>query len=68
MNSPLQEAAAAGLEQAQANHFFEKQLEEYAERRDVLIDAFKELGLKYTTAEGTYFALLVRIFLHDDQV
>lgn len=59
VNSPLQEAAAAGLEQANANNFFQKQLAEYVERREVLIDAFKQLGLKYTTAEGTYFALLV---------
>lgn len=52
MNSPLQEAAACGLEQAKARAFFETQTQEYLDRRDVLIAAFRELGLKYTTAEG----------------
>lgn len=59
--SPLQEAAAAGLEKAREYKFFETQLLEYAERRDILIDAFKKLGLKYTHPEGSYFILLVRI-------
>ena len=58
-NSPLQEAAAAGLEQAPGRKFFETQLAEYDERRKVLTDAFDELGLKYTMPEGSYFVLLV---------
>jgi aspartate/methionine/tyrosine aminotransferase len=57
-NSPLQEAVAAGLEQAKELNFFEKQTQEYLERRDVLIDAFKRLGFPYTMTEGTYFTLL----------
>ncbi|PPQ99041.1 hypothetical protein CVT24_003601 [Panaeolus cyanescens] len=57
-NSPLQEAAAAGLEQAKERKFFETQREEYTERRKVLSDAFDELGLKYTQPEGSYFILL----------
>ncbi|KDQ64893.1 hypothetical protein JAAARDRAFT_28546 [Jaapia argillacea MUCL 33604] len=57
-NSPLQEAAAAGLEQATERGFFEKQLAEYAERREVLCNAFERLGMKYTLPEGSYFVLL----------
>ncbi|KAF5333437.1 hypothetical protein D9611_002399 [Ephemerocybe angulata] len=57
-NSPLQEAAATGLEQAKERKFFENQLSEYAERRKVLCDAFDEIGLKYTLPEGSYFVLL----------
>lgn len=58
-NSPLQEAAAAGLERAKAYNFFPTQIKEYAERRDVLTKVFDELGLKYTLPQGSYFVLLV---------
>ena len=58
-NSPLQEAAAAGLEQVVARNFFQIQRDEYAERRQVLIDCFDQLGLPYTHPEGGYFILLV---------
>lgn len=59
-NSPLQEAVAAGLEKVKENKFFETQLREYSERRDILLKAFDDLGLKYTHPEGSYFVLLVR--------
>jgi kynurenine aminotransferase len=55
----LQEAAAAGLEQAKARGYFEKQIEEYIERRTTLASAFDRLGMKYTMPEGAYFLLLV---------
>jgi len=58
-NSPLQEAAASGLEQAKDRKFFEIQRTEYEERRKILCDAFNDLGLKYTLPEGSYFILLV---------
>ena len=58
-NSPLQEAAAAGLERAKEHDFFATQTREYAERRDVLVKAFDNLGMKYTLPQGTYFILLV---------
>jgi kynurenine aminotransferase len=58
-NSPMQEAVASGLEQSMKNGFFELQNREYAERRDILIDGFKRLGVKYTHPEGSYFALMV---------
>ncbi|KAF8828176.1 hypothetical protein HHX47_DHR4000610 [Lentinula edodes] len=56
--SPLQEAAAAGLEQVQECKFFQTQTAEYAERRKVLTDCFDTLGLSYTNPEGSYFILL----------
>jgi kynurenine aminotransferase len=58
-NSPLQEAAAAGLEQAVERKYFETQRAEYTARRKVLTDAFDKLGMKYTLPEGSYFVLLV---------
>ncbi|KAG6903372.1 hypothetical protein C0995_013125 [Termitomyces sp. Mi166 len=57
-NSPLQEAAAAGLEQAKEHKFFENQLKEYTERRAILTEAFDRLGMKYSLPEGSYFVLL----------
>ncbi|PIL26398.1 hypothetical protein GSI_12155 [Ganoderma sinense ZZ0214-1] len=57
-NTPMQEAAAAGLEQARERGFFEQQLAEYEERRGVLIDAFEKLELEYAWPEGSYFILL----------
>ncbi|KAJ4469531.1 pyridoxal phosphate-dependent transferase [Lentinula aciculospora] len=57
-NSPLQEAAAAGLEQVHERKFFQKQTAEYAERRKILTDCFDTLGLPYTNPEGSYFILL----------
>lgn len=60
-NSPLQEAAAAGLEEAVQREYFEKTVKEYEVRRNVLVKAFEELGLSYSLPEGTYFVLLVRL-------
>jgi len=57
-NSPLQEAAASGLEQAEQRRFFATQLQEYTERRSILCEAFDQLGLKYSRPEGSYFVLL----------
>jgi kynurenine aminotransferase len=55
----LQEAAAAGLEEANKRNFFEIQRVQYEERRAVLVEAFDRLGLKYSLPEGSYFILLV---------
>ncbi|KAG9031221.1 hypothetical protein FRB95_003060 [Tulasnella sp. JGI-2019a] len=57
-NSPLQEAAAAGLEEARERKFFETSLTEYTERREVLANVFRKLGLPFTLPEGSYFLLL----------
>ncbi|KAJ7228781.1 pyridoxal phosphate-dependent transferase [Mycena pura] len=57
-NSPLQEAAAAGLEQADQRGYFATQRAEYTERRKILTDAFDRMGLTYTLPQGSYFILL----------
>ncbi|KAG9102338.1 hypothetical protein FRC06_002097 [Ceratobasidium sp. 370] len=57
-NSPLQEAAAAGLEQAAKRDFFAIQRKEYKARRDVLLSTFDRLGLRYSVPEGSYFVLV----------
>lgn len=62
-NSPLQEAAAAGFEEVAERKFFQRQRKEYAERRQILIDCFDSIGLKYTRPEGTYFILLVSVII-----
>jgi kynurenine aminotransferase len=60
-NSPMQEAVAAGLEQATKRGFVKTQCDEYVERRAILAEAFDRLGARYTLPEGTYFLLLVSI-------
>ena len=56
----MQEAAAAGLELADSHNFFPIQRKEYAERREILVKVFDDLGVKYTLPQGSYFVLLVR--------
>ena len=58
-NSPLQEAAAAGLEGAKEHNFFPIQTKEYTDRRNALVKVFDDLGMKYTLPQGSYFVLLV---------
>ncbi|KAF8592673.1 PLP-dependent transferase [Ramaria rubella] len=57
-NTPMQEAAALGLEEANGRNYFETQLQEYEERRDTFVSYLKELGVQYTLPEGTYFVLV----------
>ncbi|KZT60222.1 PLP-dependent transferase [Calocera cornea HHB12733] len=57
-NSPLQEAAAAGLEGAPKRHYFETQRKEYEERLAVLMKVFDKLGMSYVIPQGSYFILL----------
>ncbi|KAL8290516.1 hypothetical protein RQP46_002774 [Phenoliferia psychrophenolica] len=57
-SSPSQEASAAGIEQAMENGFFPKQVAEYEERKDVLIEGLDKLGLPYTIPDGAYFILV----------
>jgi len=57
-NSPLQEAAAAGLEGAAKRNYFAKQIEEYDERLHVIEKAFDKLGMSYVHPQGSYFILL----------
>lgn len=60
-NSPLQEAAASGLEQMDERGYLPQTVKEYDERRVTLTEAFDKLGMKYSRPQGTYFVLLVRI-------
>ncbi|KAI0739491.1 PLP-dependent transferase [Daedaleopsis nitida] len=57
-NTPLQEGAAAALEEARPRRFLERQLAEYAQRRSVLVGAFEQLGMEYAWPEGSYYILL----------
>jgi kynurenine aminotransferase len=63
--SPMQEAVAGGLELAKQHNFFEVQTREYEERRDVLIEAFKQLGVRYVVPQGSYFILIVSKLFSD---
>jgi kynurenine aminotransferase len=54
----MQEAIAIGLENSNKEQFFEKQLEAYTERRDILTSYFDQLGLSYTKPDGSYFLLV----------
>lgn len=54
----MQEAIAIGLENAPKQQFFEKQLQDYTERRDILTSYFDQLGLSYTKPDGSYFLLV----------
>lgn len=58
MNGPAQEASAIGLELSQTNGFFPQQIQEYDERRKVLIEKLDALGLPYTIPHGAYFVLV----------
>jgi kynurenine aminotransferase len=58
-NTPMQEAVAIGLELANVKGFFEQQMMEYQERRDVFCSYIDKLGLQYTHPEAAYFVLLV---------
>ncbi|PCH41280.1 PLP-dependent transferase [Wolfiporia cocos MD-104 SS10] len=57
-NSPLQEAAAAGLEQVKERGYLQQTVKEYDERRLTLTAAFDRLGMTYSQPEGSYFVLL----------
>ncbi|PWY97806.1 PLP-dependent transferase [Testicularia cyperi] len=57
VNSSAQEGAAIGLERADAENFFERQIDEYAHRRQQLISALDSLGLPITVPNGGYFII-----------
>ena len=58
-NSPLQEASAVGLEEADRRGFLARQRGENEERRDILTAGFDQLGVTYTNPQGAYFVLMV---------
>ncbi|KAI9298576.1 PLP-dependent transferase [Neoconidiobolus thromboides FSU 785] len=57
-STPIQEAIADSFEQAETNNFFNKQIEEYDERREYLMKALDKLKLSYVIPEGSYFILI----------
>lgn len=57
-NSPMQEAVAIALQQAEANNFFQTQLEQYTKQGEILMKAFDDVGLPYTVPQGGYFILV----------
>jgi kynurenine aminotransferase len=58
VNSPLQEAVAMGIEEAEKNGFFAKQVKEYEARRAKLTRVIESVGLRYTSPDGSYFVLV----------
>merc|ERR1711939_349208 len=67
-NSPAQEAAGDSIVQALDNGFFDKQRDEYIERRQVLMEGLDKLGLPYTVPDGAYYILvnIERLQIPDD--
>ncbi|EST08704.1 Aminotransferase, class I/classII [Kalmanozyma brasiliensis GHG001] len=57
VNSSAQEGAAIGLEAATKEKFFETQIDQYAQRRQLLVDALDAIGLDYTVPHGGYFVM-----------
>ncbi|KAI9312415.1 pyridoxal phosphate-dependent transferase [Dichotomocladium elegans] len=58
VNSPCQEAMAAGLEAALTQPIFQEQTAAYLKKREILSKVFDELNLPYTMPEGAYYILV----------
>ncbi|KAI8970063.1 pyridoxal phosphate-dependent transferase [Mycotypha africana] len=60
VNSPCQEAIAAGLEESanEGSTLFPDQINSYLRKRSILADLFDELNLPYTMPEGAYYILV----------
>lgn len=58
VNSPLQEAVAAGFEQSASTGYFERTVSQYKDRVDKFTAVLDEIGLPYTIPEGGYFVLV----------
>ncbi|KAI5818119.1 pyridoxal phosphate-dependent transferase [Pyronema omphalodes] len=56
--SPLQEAIAIGLEQADEHKFWETSKEDMLRKMARFNEVWKELGIPYTEPEGGYFVLV----------
>jgi aspartate/methionine/tyrosine aminotransferase len=54
-STPMQAAAAAAIEQAAANGYYDQLREEYGERRALLRQILESVGLPTLPAEGSYF-------------
>ncbi|KAI9306093.1 pyridoxal phosphate-dependent transferase [Cunninghamella echinulata] len=58
VNSPCQEAIAAGLEASLTQPIFQNQIDNYLTKRGKLATLFDELNLPYTTPDGAYYILV----------
>ncbi|KAG2206069.1 hypothetical protein INT46_010073 [Mucor plumbeus] len=58
VNSPCQEAVAAGLENALTKPIFQDQIDQYLHKKSILSKLFDELNLPYTMPEGAYYILV----------
>ncbi|KAF1801523.1 pyridoxal phosphate-dependent transferase [Mucor lusitanicus] len=58
VNSPCQEAVAAGLENAMTQPIFQNQIDQYMYKKSILSKLFDELNLPYTMPEGAYYILV----------
>ncbi|KAI8985040.1 pyridoxal phosphate-dependent transferase [Pilobolus umbonatus] len=58
VNSPCQEAIAAGLEESLVKPVFQDQIDSYLKKRTILSKVFDELHLPYTVPEGAYYILV----------
>lgn len=58
VNSPCQEAVAAGLEESLKQPLFQDQIDQYLHKRSILSKVFDELNLPYTVPEGAYYFLV----------
>lgn len=66
--SPLQEATAIGLEEAEKYNFYEESRMEMKAKMDRFNEVWDELGLPYSEPEGGYFVLvnLAKVILPED--
>lgn len=58
VNSPMQEAIAAGFEQAEGQTYFARTVSDYKKRMQILTKVFDDINLPYTLPEGGYFLLV----------
>jgi N-succinyldiaminopimelate aminotransferase len=56
-SAPMQEAIAAGFAEADARGYYAELRAMYQHKRDLLVDALAEAGLRPYRTEGTYFIL-----------
>lgn len=58
VNTPLSQATADALVQAQTNGYYEKQIKDFKRKYAIFTKVFDEIGLPYTVAQGGYFLLV----------
>lgn len=57
-NSPLQEACAQALTEAETNTYYESQIQSFEKKYAIFNSIWDELGLPYTVPQGGYFVLV----------